>query len=347
MPLLTSARWPAAPLRLRQKTTLLQVVVVGADVGPEAGSDKGKEVYLVTLPHPKTTYSSCGKELVAPETLTRDRVLEIFRTCCERPVYMDARSIQGGRPVPLKYVCVFREMHKEDVAGVAHAHYHIGVVAARSFMFLPVKRALLNFGLASHWSSSHNGYWSIIRYLWWPSPPKKPDGCIDRQAVKWAASGMKHPDFDESCTEPLTAKALGAKRLKVDRQAAAEDEVAPRITELDVWPIVVKHAFKNTGDDKTAHLQLIAWAKQHATENMQKFLFKNRARLPALIEDIWEWELVEKSLPCTRMSRHDALKAAAEAGCNCSGKWVSSGCAICSSRLTEEIFRWWGCLGKR
>ena len=129
MPLLPSARWPAAPWRLRQKTTILQVVVVGSSEGPEADTTKGKEVYLVSLSHPKTAYSACGNKLVAPESLTRAEVLGIFHACCEQPVYMDARSIQAARPVPLKYVSVFRELHKEDENGVAHAHYHIGVVA--------------------------------------------------------------------------------------------------------------------------------------------------------------------------------------------------------------------------
>ena len=119
----------------------------------------------------------------------------MFLASCDKPVYMDARSIRAARPVPVKYVSVFRELHKEGPDGVAHAHYHIGVVAERSYMFLPVKRALLNFGLASHWSTSHDGYWSVIRYLWWPSPPKKPDGALDKKAIKWAAPGFEPPDF--------------------------------------------------------------------------------------------------------------------------------------------------------
>ena len=324
MPLLPSPRWAAHPgRRMRQKTKIAQVAVVGVGPGAEADVAKGREVYLVSLSHPTATHSLCGRELVAPERFTRESILEKFLVSCERPVYIDARSVQAAQSVPLKYVSVFREFHKEDADGIAHAHYHIGVVAAAKFMFMPVKRALLNFGLASHWSTSHDGYWSIIRYLSWPSPPKKPDGALDKQAIKWAAPGLDHPDFDECCTEPMTAKALGAKRLKMDRQATEKEEEAPRITELDVWPIVVKHNFKNTPDDSTAHLQLIAWATSHGTQSMQKFLFKNRARLSTLIEDIWQWELVEQSLPFARMSRIEGLKAAAEAGCKCEGRWAA------------------------
>ena len=90
-----------------------------------------------------------------------------------------------------------------------------------------------------------------------------------------------------------------------------------------MWPIVVKHSMKNTPDDNTAHLQLMAWAKQHGTDVMQKFIFKSRARLPSLINDIWQWEHVEQDLPFARMSRMDALQVAAGAGCSCEGKWTA------------------------
>ena len=158
--------------------------------------------------------------------------------------------------------------------------------------------------------------------MWWPSPPQKPDGALDKKAIKWAAPDFEHPDFEDCSSQPLTAKALAAKRLRVDREAAAEEEEAPCITELDVWPIVVRHNMRNTADDETAHLQLKAWAKQHGTARMQKFLFKIRSRLPALIDDIWEWEQVEQSLPFAQMSRMDALGAASQAGCSCGGQWA-------------------------
>ena len=297
--------------------------MVGVGPGAEADVAKGREVYLVSFSHPNVTHSACGKALLAPERFTREEMLAKFLASCQKPVYIDARGARAALPVPLKFVSVFREFHKEVEDGIAHAHYHLGVVAVRQFMFMPVKRALLNYGLASHWSTSHDGYWSIIRYLSWPSPPTKPDEALDKQAIKWASPGLVHLDFEECCSEPLTAKALGAKRLKMDRAAAENQEDAPRVTELDVWPIVVKHNFKNTPDDNTAHQQLKAWVKKHGSEGMQKFLFKNRARLSTLIEDIWEWELVEKSLPYARQTRMQGLKAAAEAGCKCEGRWAA------------------------
>eukprot|EP00973_Karenia_brevis_P062238 8657550-Karenia_brevis.AAC.1 len=157
-------------------------------------------------------------------------------------------------------------------------------------MYLPVKRALLErHGLASHWSGTHNGYWSALRYVFFPSP-RKPQSASDKHYVLWASPPGVHPPLDEACNEPLTASALRARRLQADKKAAEQGISAPRITEMDVWPIVVQQGFENTPDDMTAAKQLQAWAKKHASLPMRDFLFKHRAKLSALINDIWSWE---------------------------------------------------------
>ena len=225
----------------------------------------------------------------------------------------------------MKQLGVFREFHVEDENGVAHAHYHIAVLAERGFMFLLVKRALLkDHGLASQWSCTHIGYSSVIRYLFHPSPPKKPDASLDKGALKWAATGYEHPPFEECCSEPLTAKALAARRMAQDRTAAENSEGPPKITELGVWPVVVQHGFKNTAEDQNAKMKLMVWSKKHASQPMQMFLFKNRARLGSLIDDIWQWESVEADLEVARLNRMEALKAAAIGPCACQGLWAAA-----------------------
>ena len=37
----------------------------------------------------------------------------------------------------------------------------------------------------------------------------------------------------------------------------------------------------------------MSWAVDHASIPMRDFLFKNRSRLSALIDDIWKWENVK------------------------------------------------------
>ena len=69
---------------------------------------------------------------------------------------------------------------------------------------------------------------------------------------------MPYLDLDDSCHEPLTASALRTRRVQAERQSAEEGCRAPRITELDVWPLVVQGGLNNEPGHPTAHLWLIA-----------------------------------------------------------------------------------------
>ena len=311
--------------RLTRKTT---VTATGpqdpVDLEDEIGSKAHRQVYLVTLPHPKQAVSSDGFRLVAPEALTKGEVLRRVLDSLREPLYIDGRSLaHGGQAVQVLRMGVWRELHKQGAGDdKPRAHDHLPVLAAKQFRYLPVKRALLQrFGLASHWSCTHTGYWSAVRYLTMPSPAK-PMLALDPCPLLWAASGP-HPPLHECCHEPLTAEALRRKRLRAEAAAAEEGEAEPKVTELDVWPIVVKEGFKNTPDAAYAHLELIAFAKTHAPSSMQRFLFKHRQRLPSLIDDIWRWETVEDTLEQARLTRLSALHVASQKPCVCGGEWLS------------------------
>ena len=164
---------PAPTRRLRSKTTVCPqplTPLVGL-VAAEAGTDNGpKQVYLVTLPHPRQLKSQDGYSLIAPGSLTKDQVLCKFLDACSRPIYVDPRNILTCPQVPLDKSGVWREMHQKDASGQAHPHDHLPVLASRQFRFMAVKRALLRrHGLASSWSVSHTGYWSCLRYLVCPA----------------------------------------------------------------------------------------------------------------------------------------------------------------------------------
>lgn len=290
-----------------------------------AGEDatQKRQVYLVSLPHPRQQFSSTGVRLRPPGELSRDRILDCVKDACKHPVYVDAHSQGQGFQVELKKATVFRELHRPDEQGAAFFHFHVGLLAARSFRFTAVKRALLaRHGLASHWSCSHDGYWSTVRYGCCPSETK-PLEALDPHPLPWSADGQ-HPPLQECCHPPLTAAALHGRRVAVEQRAAEEGTQAPKITELDVWPIVVRQGFRNTQDDPTAHLQLIAYVKKHCSTAMQAFLFKHRHRLSTLIEDIWQWECVEDVLTVARRSRLGSLRVAAAAPCECQGGWLTT-----------------------
>lgn len=312
--------------RLRSKTRVAGQEAVGPlDLEQELGAPAHRQVYLVTLPHPKQTHSADGIPLAAPGAFSKQQILERFLACLREPARSDGRHLAAPGPgVPVLRTGVWRELHKQHADGsTVRAHDHLPILAQKQFRYLPVKRALLQrFGLASHWSCSHTGYWSAVRYLARPSP-KKPLRGLDGTPVLWAASGM-HPPVDECCHEPLTAAALRKRRLDADNEAAELGKRVPKITELDVWPIVVQHGFRNTADDEHAHLELIAFAKTHCSDAMHRFLFKHRQRLPALIDDIWRWETVEETLAKARMARLRLLEEAAQTPCRCQGEWRST-----------------------
>ena len=190
------------------------------------------------------------------------------------------------------------------------------------FRFLPVKRALLQyFGLATHWSTTHDGYWSVVRYCHCASPGKVHEA-LDMNPLLWAAEG-EHPAPAECCHPPVTATAIAARKAANTQRAASRGEAEPRFTEFDLWPLVVRAGIRNTADARTAHLQLQAYAKKHCSVAVCAFLFKHRAKLPNLIDDIWAWECVEEVLEVARRSRLDALAAARCGPCVCGGEWLS------------------------
>ena len=127
-----------------------------------------KSVYLVTASHPKQERSACGVRLVAPETLSRQQVLDAVLDIMKHPVYTDAKSkaaaAKGKGGTALLHAGVFQEAHKAGEDGVVHQHVHIIIRAATAFRFGPVKTALLRrHGLAVHFGCTHAGYFSAVR----------------------------------------------------------------------------------------------------------------------------------------------------------------------------------------
>jgi hypothetical protein len=314
--------------------TPLQSAQVGLPNYTAEEDDKARRrVYLVTFPHPRNALSATGIPLVAPESMSKRALLEKLLAACAQPDYADARSQHRNSFVDVLRTGVFFELHKEDEAGAAHKHGHSPLYACEKFGYLPVKRALLRrFGLASHWSCTHDGYWSAVRYLFVPSP-QKPAGALDRAPVLWGKLGP-HPQLQDCCHEPLTAAATAARRLAQEHKAAEEGQREPRATELDVWPLVVKNGFKNTPNCRNAHLELIEFAKRCCSYATQAFLFKIRSRLPELIDDIWQWETVEETLLLGRRSRVESMRAAWATACVCSGLY---GTAVVESLHANSI----------
>ena len=313
---------PTPQPRLHQKTTAQQPSPQPPDFGVEAPEDTKREAYLVTFPRPLQTHAATGERLIAPGSLFKQDVLQKLLDALANPVYTNWWLVRGGG-VPVSRAGVWREWH--DFSGASRptqgdVHDHGAVLGEQSFRYLPVKRALLQrHGLASHWSCTHTGHWSTVRYLALPSP-SKPFNSLDHYPVLWAKHGF-HPAVLDCCYEPVTAKALTAKRQKIVAEATEAGEAEPKVNDLDVWALVVRSGVRNTDDDKRAHLRLGAFAKQHCGEAMVHYLFRRRQQLPKMIDDIWQWENMESLAEQAGKSRIALLNAAGSSACVCNGIW--------------------------
>ena len=307
----------------------MPAALVLGDEAPE-GSTK-RMVYLVTFPHPKQALSSTGIRLVSPGSLTKQQVLACFLDSCENPLCVHLPGRIHACSVPLKFTGVWREFHKPDVSLVAQIHDHVPVLAHTKFRYLPVKRALLNrHGLASHWSCTHDGYWSAIRYVARPSP-QKPLATLDRNPELWPVA---HPFIDDCVNPPNTAAAMQTKRRKMCDLAAEQGKDDPRVTELDVWALVVRTGIKNSDDDRNADAKLAQYAKQHCSQVMFLYLFKNRAKLNNLIDDTWRWERIDDVVSAISRTRLEAMAAARASTCTCRGEWLN---VVVSSAIQNHI----------
>ena len=203
-----------APAVTPHEVVLRDSVVDELGCGAEA-KDAKRMVYLVTLPH------TFRKDLVAPETLSKHDVLRKMRDSLAAPAYANSGNASTATPVKVLKLVVARENHLLDAQyGAVHKHDHIAVLASVAFRFLPVKRALLwRHGLASHWSCSHDGYHSAVRYLVVPSP-KKPASALDPAPLSWCPHGAHPPLLDEA-QEPSTCAAMRRRReSKISRSGA-------------------------------------------------------------------------------------------------------------------------------
>jgi len=319
----------ALPLfrRVRAKTSPLAVFGVqesllsGLDLEEENSGAK-KAVYLVTVSHPVQTHSAGGVELRKPDSYTRewlrDAVLDVF----ENPVYADAgnQARSADRCVGLVRFTIVKEFHQETEDGVKHTHYHIAIHAEESFRFLPLKRAFLErWQVATHWSCTHVGYWSALRYLVWPTPTK-PLKSLDRTPLAWHRDG-EHESLAETAQPPTNVAMLEARRNKVLAAAAEAGEKEPRPQEIDVWPIVVKHGVRNDHDKQDGWLRLIKIARTSCSPSMAAYLFSIRHKLNKLIDDCWVWEEVDERLRLSQRSRMTALQDSMRQPCCCGGAW--------------------------
>ena len=339
-----------ASKRLKTKTNESAVTgqqaLPGELVMDEEIRDSKKMIYLLTLSHPQQERSAEGVLLRSPDSYSREWLRDAIVDVFENPIYSDPGNLSRAGPrqgLLLRFV-IASESHEAGADGIRHRHYHIAVQATESFRFLPFKRALLQrHGIASHWSTSHVGYWSAVRYLVIASI-EKPQNALDPNPLTWQRNG-EHAPLLEAANQPTNAIVLEARREHAIMKAAIDGKREPKPQEIDVWPIVVKHNIRNSHDNQEGFLRLIQVAKQTCSPSMVGFLFKNRKRLSELIDDIWTWETIDDRVHLSQRSRMQALHDGANSPCICSGEWskhvgmtLRANC-IDAIELAHDIYR--------
>ena len=277
------------------------------DVGEE-DCGTSKSVYLVTLPHPRVDRSIDGTVLRAPGSISREELRDFFLQA------LAALQAARARPLIFKRMAIFQEKH-----GSGNVHYHVAVLADRCFRFLPFKRMLLvQHGLASHWSCSHDFYATCIAYGYVPSPSKPLEEC-DPTPLLWAPPGSEHPPLAEASRLPATAAAL-AERREQARRAKAQAGRSDKFKALDLWPIVVRENI--TVDVPGCAEKVLAYARRCGGPAMVEFCFNNYAKLEDLVHRSWQMEQVEDILEGIEKPRVQFLHEAAQSPCKCQRRWV-------------------------
>ena len=243
--------------------------------------DQRKSVYLVTFPHPQRAFGDADAgRLRAPGELTHADMEAVMLDAFANPEYVDgARGHRAPPTLTLQRMAVFTEKHEADDSGEQHIHYHVAVLASHTFRFAPYKRALrARHALASHWSLTHDGYWSAVRYGVIPTP-RKPQSSLDTEPRTWARDG-RHPSLYDASQEPTTAPALKRRREKAVLKASEKGDVEPKAHEMDLYLVIVENNIRNTPDQPWAAEKLIQILKARGSPALVRLAWKLRQKLP-------------------------------------------------------------------
>ena len=323
MPAVFSTFRPAK--RLRKKTDH-QTYSLDVPLGHEK-PDAVREVYLVTLSHPKRSVSQDGVILKPPKTYTREQIRDAILHCCRNPQH-DPAYLRGHPDfVPAEIVVeklvVFREYHAADQNEAPEIHYHIAIKLVIARRYMPLKRALLHiYGLAAHFGCTHNMYWSAVSYGV-HATTKKSRSALDPSPVSWARDGP-HPRLLDEANEPITASALESRREKHTQAAGEEGKGEPRVSDIDMWPVIVRSGIKPDPDNPYTTEKLMAYVKKNCSHATVAWLYKNEEKIPKMIHNAWRWENVEQFLETAARPRQEIFAEAMEKPCVCGGRWLQA-----------------------
>ena len=215
-------------------------------------------------------------------------------------------SLQPAKLQPFRFLLlsVWRELHESG-----EPHYHVAINGCRGFRFNPFKKALLvQYGLASHWSASHQHYASAFSYCYMPSDTGRSIAELDPSPLLWpgcsagdVAHGIKpHPPPAEARRAPVTASATAACREKAARRRAGEGKPEQRLKDFDLWPVVVDEGIKPA---RGVVGKVVAYAKRCGGQSVTQWCFDSDAKIPEFVARCWRFGGGSRS-SCSEPGRH-------------------------------------------
>ncbi len=147
--------------------------------------------------------------------------------------------------------------------------------------------------IASHWSTTHTQWWSVLRYLVHPTT-KKPE--VDKHPFVWAYDKRELDLYHES-QEPYQENAWKRRREEHERSVSAGLEQKPKkFTKLDLTSVVLAKGLS------TKNL-LMEFTQDFGSKGMQLFVHQNQPKLKELLEDAKEWGNMGHPCGCVSVVR--------------------------------------------
>ena len=275
------------------------------ELGPE---DNGigrirQKVYLITFARVLAQTALANPRLKDPSTMNRQTIMNVVRDAVDHPMLGSG----GGRPAdreasPIEKIVVFREKHRDG-----SFHFHVGLQLSVALGFVTAKRALLlRHSLVSHWSSTHTQWWSVVRYGYFPNPPKKLPTDLDAQRLTWARRGVRF-NLHEDSQEPYVAGAWRARHEKRELEAAAT--CAPcKYSKLDLQSVILSEGLKT----KEA---VLTYASKHGSDAMKAYVKQVQRKLKEHIDDAVEWDSAPANFADQFVTEWEILCRAADEPC--------------------------------
>ena len=266
----------------------------------EADDASKKMVYLITISRVLSERLQ-GGDLRDVTTLTRQDVQECVLDAWENPVH----SGRGGRPRQsdgglVKKMVVFQESHADGAR-----HFHVAVLLNSQMRFAAVKRTLLDrHHLPSHFSTTHQQWWSAVKYGC-EATPKKP--VVDTDPLQWVPPGAASIDLFEDSQQPFQAGAWVKRREGKDRESLKKGEHAT-FTKLDFTALVLAKNLRSKAS-------VLKYFQDHGTVAMQAFGAKHQRKQDEYLEDAFEWSVAGDTAAAESMSDWALLCTTADKEC--------------------------------